>query len=191
MLRSVSDLELVKRIQQGDEAAFTECVRRHQDSVRGFTALWAPSADEADDLAQEVFLAALCSINTFDTSRDFKAWLLGIARNQTRQAWRRVNRNRSSGSEPLEAILERHAVAVHTERENSADRRTEALQRCIGGLPERSRNLFSGYVVDELSSRELAESFQSTESAIRRHISRIRLALRDCVERRLQAEAAR
>jgi RNA polymerase sigma-70 factor, ECF subfamily len=190
MIKGSKELELVQRIQQGDENAFTEFVRLYQDSVRGFTALWAPSADEADDLAQEVFIGALNSIHTFDQTRDLKAWVLGIARNQTRQAWRRVNRARNSNLEPLEAILERHAIAAHAERENTSDQRSEALQRCISALPERSRTVFSRYVVDELSSKELATSLESTESAIRRLISRIRLSLRDCVQRRVQAEAA-
>jgi len=189
-MEEASDIELVERIRAGDETAFAALVVRYQAPVRGLTALWAPSADEAEDLAQEVFLAALRSINTFDESRDLKTWLLGIARNLTRQAWSRVNRTRNAGSETLDAMLEKQAMLVYSSREANSDHRRDALERCIGSLPENSRDIFSRYVVDELSSRELAELLATTESNIRATISRIRRGLRICIERRLQSEAA-
>lgn len=174
-----------------DEAAFAELVSRYQAAVRGFTALWAPSRDEADDIAQEVFLAALHSAANFDRSRDLKTWLLGIARNLTRQAWRRVLRlPQGASAQALDAMLEVHAVAAYQERVGKGDRRRAALEKCIEGLPERERAIFNDYVVEELSSAQMASRLQTTEGTVRALVSRIRRRLRTCIERRLQVEGA-
>jgi RNA polymerase sigma-70 factor (ECF subfamily) len=176
--------DLLARIRT-DETAFAELVARYQGVVRGFTALWAPSRDEADDLAQEVFLAALHSASSFDPSRDLKTWLLGIARNLTRQAWKRVARAGALGE-----ALEREALLAASAREEQRDRRRAALDRCVEGLHERDRAVFREYVVEDLSSAELAARLATTEGTVRATISRIRRRLRACIERRLGMEPA-
>lgn len=181
--------DLVRRLAT-DEAAFPELVSRYQATVRGFTALWAPSRDEADDIAQEVFLGALHSAHTFDPSRDLKTWLLGIARNLTRQAWRRVLRLPQGSPQDLDSILEQHAVAAYQARAQKADQRNAALEQCIETLPEKERSAFNSYVVDELSSGEMASRMNTTEGTVRALVSRIRRRLKLCIERRLQLESA-
>src|SRR5690348_17573599 len=60
---------------QGDERAFAALIARYQPAIRGFAAIWAPSRDEADDIAQEVFIQALQGYKNFDANRDLKTWL--------------------------------------------------------------------------------------------------------------------
>lgn len=167
-----------------DEAVFARLVSRYQGPVRGFTAMWAPSRDEADDIAQEVFLAALRSAHTFDPSRDIKNWLLGIARNLTRQAWRRVGR--LDARDTLDQVLEQQALAAYQKREREADGRKGAMEQCLGGLPDREKDLFNRYFVAEESSAALAGELRTTEGTVRASISRIRRRLKVCVEGKLQ-----
>jgi RNA polymerase sigma-70 factor (ECF subfamily) len=186
-----SDHDLVLKIRAGDEAAFTEVVHRYQASIRGFTAIWAPSRDEADDIAQEVFIGALRNIQSFDTSKDLKLWLLGIARNHTRSAWRRVSRQPQGGkATALEDILDRHAMDVHAARFEKCDDRRDALQVCMQSLPAKTREIFTKYFVDGVTSADLAELMLTTENTVRATISRIRMGLRQCIERRVGLEAA-
>jgi RNA polymerase sigma-70 factor, ECF subfamily len=186
-----STRDLVRRIREGDEAAFAEFVATYQDTVRSFTAMWAPSRDEADDIAQEVFLAALRSLHTFDVNKDLKTWLLGIARNLTRNAWRRVSRSQKKGDgAALDEVLEQHALAVFQERSKSAEQRSDALRECMQSLPQNTKAIFTQYFVDEVSSAELAGVLKTTENTVRATISRIRKGLRECIERRLDLESA-
>lgn len=190
-MKAHEQLSLIERIRRGEEAAFTELVDRYQDTVRRLTAMWAPSGDEADDIAQEVFLAAFRGIDRFDPSRDLKAWLLGIARNLTRQAWRRVARSpRSAGGEALESILERHALEVFRERHGHADKRRAALAHCIDRLPRRTKETFSRYVIEETSSSKLASFLGTTEGTVRATISRVRRLLHACIERFMALEGS-
>ena len=75
-----TDSELVIRALAGSDAAFSQIVRRHQAVVRAFLRRtlgggWA----EADDLAQETFLAAWGSLRSLKDSDGLRAWLCGIA----------------------------------------------------------------------------------------------------------------
>lgn len=186
---------LIERMRSGDEDAFAEFVATYQRTIRSFIAIWAPSRDEADDIAQEVFINALKSIHTFDVSRDLKTWLLGIARNLTRNAWRRMPRAARAGSSEIQEVLERHALTVFQSRERcSAESsggltRAEALKKCLETLPATSKDLFLKYFVDDMASAELAETMRTSENTVRATLSRIRKGLRSCIERRTQSES--
>ena len=75
----MSDAELVERARQGDEAAFGQLVERHQQAV--FRAAYAAlgSKEEAEDAAQDAFLAAYRKLHMFRGDASFKTWLLAIA----------------------------------------------------------------------------------------------------------------
>lgn len=87
----LTDAELVSRATAGSDAAFSRLVERHQAAVRAFLrrALgggWA----EADDVAQDAFLAAWRSLRSLKEPAGVRAWLCGIA-------WRKAqDRIRSS-----------------------------------------------------------------------------------------------
>ena len=79
-----TDADLVRRAVAGSDAAFGQLVQRHQASVRAFLRRmlgggWA----EADDVAQETFLAAWRSLRTLKDPAGVRPWLCGIA-------WRRA-----------------------------------------------------------------------------------------------------
>jgi RNA polymerase sigma factor (sigma-70 family) len=89
-----TDSELIARaLASEDRAAFGELVHRHQSAVRQFLRhLTGGHAAQADDLAQETFLQAWRVLHRFRGEASFSTWLLGIARNQARNASRRLRR---------------------------------------------------------------------------------------------------
>src|SRR5205807_10070983 len=96
----VSDAELVERARQGDPAAFGELVERHRAAVyrAALAALRSPA--DAEDAAQDAFLAAYRRLNSFRGEASFQTWLLTIAWHHA------INRRRS-----LTAWLRRLAAA--------------------------------------------------------------------------------
>lgn len=89
-----SDAELVARTRASDDyAAFGLLVSRHQSAVRRFLRHLARGDHAlADDLAQETFVRAYRQLHVFRGDSSFATWLLGIAHNQWRNAWRRARR---------------------------------------------------------------------------------------------------
>src|SRR5438094_8166759 len=73
----MSDEGLVKQFQAGDEAAFDALVERHRRRVYGLACRLVGAA-EAEDLAQDVFLAAYRSLGSFRGESRFTTWLYRI-----------------------------------------------------------------------------------------------------------------
>lgn len=73
------DQALVRAAVAGSDLAFARLIERHQAAVRGFLRRLSRSAADADDLAQETFLAAWSRLPSVELSAGFRSWLLGVA----------------------------------------------------------------------------------------------------------------
>ena len=83
------DTERVRAAKAGSDAAFAGLVARHQGAVRSFLRrVLGPSGAEADDLAQEVFLAAWGSLRSLKDPAGVRSWLCGIAWRKARDRMR-------------------------------------------------------------------------------------------------------
>jgi len=88
----VDDADLVDRAQRGDSSAFGELVDRHRVAVYRAAMAVLRSRDEAEDAAQDAFVAAYRHLSRFRGDSTFRTWLLAIA-------WRMaINRRRSTTS---------------------------------------------------------------------------------------------
>jgi RNA polymerase sigma-70 factor (ECF subfamily) len=96
----VSEIELIERARAGDTDAFGELVERHKVAVFRAARAALRSADEAEDVAQEAFVAAFRKIGEFRGEATFKTWLLAItwnfARTRRRTSWLWLQRFTSS-----------------------------------------------------------------------------------------------
>lgn len=91
------DGPLVERFRQGDRKAFAELVARYQRPIYN-AAFWIlRSADDANDVAQTVFLRVAERLDEFDSQYRFFSWLYRIAVNESLNMRRRTSRD-----EPLE-----------------------------------------------------------------------------------------
>jgi RNA polymerase sigma-70 factor (ECF subfamily) len=77
--RGVSDPELVERARRGDHAAFGTLVDRHRTSVFRAALAALGSREDAEEVAQEAFVAAYRHLRDFREDASFKTWLLSIA----------------------------------------------------------------------------------------------------------------
>lgn len=77
--RGVSDPELVERARRGDHAAFGTLVDRHRTAVFRAAVAALGSREDAEEVAQEAFVAAYRHLADFREDASFKTWLLSIA----------------------------------------------------------------------------------------------------------------
>jgi DNA-directed RNA polymerase specialized sigma24 family protein len=77
-----SDLELLRRAQDGDDAAFEEVVGRHGRDLYGLAYFLTGQASDAEDVVQETFLGAYESMAVFQARSSVKTWLSRILVNQ-------------------------------------------------------------------------------------------------------------
>lgn len=101
---ATSDEQLLRRIAEGDRAALTELANRYADRVYGICYRYFRDADDAEDAAQETFVAVLRRADTFRGRAKVSTWLYRVATNACNDLARK--RSRRPSTVPLE---DRHA----------------------------------------------------------------------------------
>lgn len=137
----------------------------------------------AEDAVQNAYLALTRRHETI-TGDSVLAWCRGTVRLEVLKILRKTGRELSTGDSFLFDSISDSVEMVQTpEREAMRSERLQQLRVCFERLPERSQKLLGGRYLDELGLRALAKRMKMTESAVRKSIYRIRLLLRDCMER--------
>jgi RNA polymerase sigma-70 factor (ECF subfamily) len=95
-LLAAHDVELAVLSAGGDRRAFSELVRRHGSAVRGLVRRMGAGSAEADDVAQDAFLAAFEQIADFRGEGTFQAWVKRIAARLYVRRWRRETRDQGA-----------------------------------------------------------------------------------------------
>ena len=90
-----TDAALVAAARSGSDAAFARLVDRHQQAVRNFLRRVCGHEADAEDIAQDAFLAAWTRLATLKKADGFKAWLFSIAWNKAKGAARSAVRNKT------------------------------------------------------------------------------------------------
>lgn len=119
----------------------------------------------ADDVAQEVLIAVLSALPGYrDQGRPFMAFVYGIASHKVADAHRGAARNKS---DPVEYLPEVLSTDTGPEDYLLDGEVTKAMDRLLGTLPEKQREIIRLRVVVGLSAEETAEIMDSTAGAVR------------------------
>ena len=89
LLSLLSDEELIKRFQRGDEDAFTQLVRRFKDPLTNYVYRFLGEVDRANDVVQETFLRLYHYRQAYTRDAKFATWLYKVASNITKTELRR------------------------------------------------------------------------------------------------------
>lgn len=134
----------------------------------------------ADDLEQEIAVAAWEGRHRVASDRSFAAWVMGIARHKVIDHFR----HHGSGSWellPTDATSDLETLALaEAERQQ---RRVQALRRCLAALPATQRDLIEAYYLEEQRTDRLARRLSLSLANVKVRLHRIRQALRRCIDR--------
>jgi RNA polymerase sigma-70 factor (ECF subfamily) len=176
---------LLSRAQAGDQEAMAQLLMEHQGGIRSYVARLAPDPVSADDLVQEVFLAALRSIDKVDPTLGIRGFLLGIARNMLRMAWRKRMHGKEVAGEAIFDLLASELLPV--EEPDRSDRRIRALRDCLRQLAPKAAEIMLRHYRDEERCDEIAENVGTSAGNVRMILTRTRRVLRDCMTASLGA----
>ncbi len=168
----------------GTHEDFLKLFLKHQDGVRAFLGSVVRDRAAADDLFQEVSLALFESFAHYDPARPFGAWARGIAVKKVLQGREKSRRIPLAFSpQAIEAVLGAYDRTEPT-GPDPAD-----LRDCVSKLPPRSQNLLALRYERSLKLGEIAKEVGGTLDAVHKTLSRIREALQECLQRRIQEGA--
>src|SRR5438445_13583031 len=188
----VPDVELVRKAQAGDAAAFAELVGRHQRQLYRLALRMTGSEADAQEVLQEAFLNAYQKLPNFRGEAQFSSWLYRIAANSALMRLRRKRRAPDAlTDQPLELQGPRFSAEGYLEPASNSDwsqRADEkmmsgelgaAINRAVADLPDDYRTVFLLKDVDGLSNEEIADALELTVPAVQSRLHRARLALRE------------
>lgn len=182
-------LKLVQQAQGGDRDAFDELVFLHRDQV--YAACWhlTRHVDDALDVTQEVFLRAFRALSSFRGSSKFSTWLHRIVLNTSvdyvrreRRHWKNVSETEFEAGEEGEfrRTPPPDASVAASQREQVYARELQRrLHLALANLSARQREVFLLRYTQDLSLKEVAEIMRCSEGAVKRHLHRAQLRLRE------------
>jgi RNA polymerase sigma-70 factor (ECF subfamily) len=169
---------LIQRCLQGDQHAWDLIVRQYWRKVFNVAYKFVGKHDEAEDLAQDIFLKIFKSLDSFDRRANFQTWLISVSRNLCIDHYRSVRKERetidrgvdasalspqSSDAGPIAALEQRDRVLL--------------LRQALAALPETLRTAVLLRDIQELSYQEIADKLRLPEGTVKSRINRGRTEL--------------
>ncbi len=179
------DAALMMRFRNGDEAAFGGLVEKFKGPVFNYICRQTGNCDEAEDIAQNVFVQVYKSANRYEPRAKFTTWLFTIARNLCLNEYRRRQRH------PLQSLQETMTGDPSSDPVQFADPTSrspvvelaekelrERILAAIQNLPEDQRTAVLLCRYEGLSYEEIAKVLRITEKATKSLLHRARKALK-------------
>ena len=153
-----TDNELIKEFQEGKEAAFNELVDRYLSSTYGFFTKFTNSKEEAEDLAQDVFIKMYKALKEFRFESEFKTYLYRANINMSNTYLRR---NKWKNMLHLDQISE--PEYIDTTNEDKWKRKE--LWNAIARLPKIQRMVVTMRTTENLPYKEIAKIMNISENS--------------------------
>lgn len=181
-----TDVILVEECRNGDASAFEELVRRYKDRIYNVAYRYLGNHEDAQDVAQDVFIRAYRGIREFKGKAKVYTWLYSIAGNLARNKLRDGHRKGRDMGTSLEALEEsapavaRRALGRSSGTPEDAARQhemDELLQRCLEELPEHYRMAFVLRTFEDLSYDEIADAMGCPAGTVKSRLNQARVLL--------------
>jgi RNA polymerase sigma-70 factor (ECF subfamily) len=190
------DAALMLRVKGGDMGAFEALVEKYKHPIISVMYRMIRDMDEAEDLAQNVFIRVYQSADRYQASAKFSTWIFTIARHLC------LNEIRRRGRHPADSLESSQSESEDLPAKQFEDNRTfsppqaflhgeleRKIQEAVADLPEKQRLAISLCQEDELSYEEIAEVLECSLSATKSLIHRGRETLKQKLKPYLQSGA--
>jgi RNA polymerase sigma-70 factor (ECF subfamily) len=169
-----ADLEIVRRVQAGDVAAFDRLIEKYRERVYGIVYHMAANREDAADLTQEAFIKAFQSIHRFGGQASFFTWLYRIAVNSTVTYLRKARLRSFFSLEQIDAdapvskeIIDALTDKTGVDRGSYVRELQEKLNDAMQKLSIKHRTVVTLFEIDGLSHQEIAEVMNCSVGTVR------------------------
>ena len=170
-----TDIQLVQQARDGNRAAFSKLVQKHQNYAYGAAIGMLSDFDLAQDVVQEAFICAYRDLNKLQDPALFGGWLRGIVRNMAHRALRELGKVQKLADE-----LSIHPVTMPKRPDENLEEaeRSQIVKTALTCLNDKNREVISLYYVACLSYADIASYLNVSETAVQGRLQRARVQLR-------------
>jgi len=164
-------LDLISSAQAGDEAAFEQLYNEFYEPILRFIAFRVPTSDDAEDLAQTVFMRFYNNLKNWrDQGYSPLAYVFTIARSVVADYYRKNRIKPVNNSEEILPLL--MDSSAKPDEIMQSNQEVERIMAAIGKLPQNYQEVISLRLVRELDYEQIAKILNKTEVNIRKLYSR-------------------
>jgi RNA polymerase sigma-70 factor (ECF subfamily) len=179
----VDTRQLIEQARAGDSWAFAALASGHHEALQRFARRLMGDASRGEDLVQETLLRAQQSISRLGQPYRFGPWLMGIAANLARKAWRAEARRPLSleslaADYPHIAWDESDTTAPSPEQISEAAEESRLLAEAISALPRSLSRVVVMHYLDGLNYAEVAAALDVPVSTVKGRLFQSRVRLR-------------
>ena len=175
----MTEMELVRAAAGGDEAAFAELVRMYENKAYHLALRMCGNAEDANDVAQDAFLAAWRGLPSFRGEAGFSTWLYRLVSNAAIDHLRRTKHQRGNVSLDDEELNLDAPDTAPGPLESAVEKELQqAVQDGLSQLGDDHRTVLIMREVQALSYEEIAHALGIDLGTVKSRISRARNSLR-------------
>lgn len=172
-----TDEELIRLCSQRDGHAWESLVKRHQSRIVNLAYQFTGNAQEAEDLAQDIFVRLYESLELFQTGRSFRTWFNSLARNLCIDHYRRRKKDRNLVDKPVDEFLDLKSPTEGAEKRLERRERRELLLKALDTLGATSRDAIVMKDLQGMSLEDMAEAHDVPIGTVKSRVSRARVEL--------------
>lgn len=186
-LEAEQEAELVRRMKQGDRAAFDKLYEQYYDRLYRTACMITGSRTDGEDVTQETFIKAYLNCDKLKKDELFRYWIYQIL---NRTAWQIAKKH--AKERPEEHIMELADTSTADSPANRIlqDEQGRTLTEAIRRLEYRQRMTIILYYYNELGTREIAKVMGCMEGTVKSRLFTARKNLRLQLETEIQMEGA-
>jgi RNA polymerase sigma-70 factor, ECF subfamily len=184
---------LIEQCLSGDQAAWETIVRQHWRKVFNVAYKFVGKHDEAEDLAQDIFLKIFKALDTFDRRANFQTWIISISRNLCIDHYRSVRKERETMNRDVDPNdLAPVSTTASPYAQIELRDRVALLRLALDKLAPTLRTAVMMRDIQEMTYQEIADSLDLPEGTVKSRINRGRTELARQIQiLRAQQDAAR
>lgn len=174
---------LLERCRQGDELAWEALVRQFQGRAYAIACHYMRNAEEARDVAQEIFVRIYERLDTFHGDEAFLPWMLRLSRNACIDALRRRKARPQAADVVIDETVQLPSTAPTPEEAFVARSARELLYRAMDRMSDSDREILMLKEIQGLKVEEIASMLGIPTGTVKSRCNRARLDLAARVRR--------
>ena len=188
MQSKLSDIELIEQTLAGDQSAYADLVKRHQRFVFTLAMRFAKTREDAEEIAQDCFIKAYRSLDSFQRQSKFTTWLYSIVYTTAMTALRKKRVDTDSIDDENTYIQIENQTSGYDVNNVENKSRSYYLNQAIAQLLPDDATIITLFYNGEQSLEEIGQTMGIEPNTVKVKLFRARQRLKEKLERNLKHE---